>query len=377
MTLSVLHLMSCRGWSSDAYWAARAVAELDRRGHRASLCCRAGTQEKVIGRVKSLGIETVETLRFRSGWAPQDDWRDVRALLDWLPRFDLVHVHRGKEHWLAAMANRLSSTPKPLVRTRHVVQPVRPHAANRWLYRKATDFVVTVSEAIRRQYVASGLIAEERVAALPGGADAEAFHPRIDGSRFRASLGLPRDAHLVGLVGGFRIMKGHRIVVEAAARLAREGLRPTFLFVGLGSQETKIREAVRREGLERQFMFTGFVSDVPRVMAALDVALYVPLESDGMGRVVFEYLAAGRPLVATRVGVIPEILTDGREALLVPAGDALALAAAIERLAREPDLSRGLGLAGRELLESRYSGARLAGRLADIYTALCVDWTGR
>lgn len=377
MTLSVLHLMSCRGWSSDAYWAARATAELERRGHRVSLCCKAGTQEKVIGRVGSLGIKTIETLRFRSGWAPLDDWRDIRALLAWLPRFDVVHVHRGKEHWLAAMANRLSSTPKPLVRTRHVVQPVRSHAANRWLYRKATDFVVTVSEAIRRQYVASGLIAEDRVAAFPGGADAEAFHSQADGSRFRASLGLSRDIRLIGLVGGLRVMKGHRTVVEAAARLARAGLRPTFLFVGRGSQESLIREAVRREGLEEQFIFAGFVPDLPRVMAALDVALYVPLESDGMGRVVFEYLAAGRPLVASRVGVIPEILTDGRDALLTPAGDASAIAAAIERLMREPDLRRVLGPAGRELLESRYSGLRLAGRLVDLYTTLTLNRAGR
>ena len=72
--------------------------------------------------------------------------------------------------------------------------------------------------------------------------------------------------------------------------------------------------------------FTGFVDDGPAAMAALDVGLYVPLESDGMSRVVFEYLAAGRPLIASRVGVVAETLVDGEHAALVPAGDPAALA---------------------------------------------------
>src|SRR5204862_530877 len=90
---------------------------------------------------------------------------------------DIVHVHRSKEHWLAAAANRLSRTSRPIVRTRHIAQAVRPHAANRWLYRRATAWVVTVTEAIRGQYIASGLLQPERVTTLPGGADVEAFRP--------------------------------------------------------------------------------------------------------------------------------------------------------------------------------------------------------
>jgi glycosyltransferase involved in cell wall biosynthesis len=370
VNLRVLHLMSCRGWSSDAYWAARACAELERAGHHVSLCCRAGTEEKVIRRVRDLGLKRIETLRFRKGWAPLDDLADLKTLLAWFPRFDVAHVHRGKEHWLAAVANRLSRRPVSLVRTRHIVHPVKPHAANRWLYRKATDLVVTVSEAIRQQYVASALIAGDSVVALHGGVDAEAFNPRANGSAFRASLGLSTGTQLIGLAGGFRVMKGHLVVVEAAARLAREGLRPAFLFIGRGSGEKAVREAISREGLERQFVFTGFVPDLPRALAAMDVALYVPIESDGMGRIAYECLAAGRPLVASRVGVVPEILTDGRDALLVPAGDSQALATAIRMLLGEPELRRSFGLAGRELVESRYSGARLAGRLAELYSDL-------
>jgi glycosyltransferase involved in cell wall biosynthesis len=192
----------------------------------------------------------------------------------------------------------------------------------------------------------------------------------LDGSAARAAFGVPDDALLVGLVSGLRVMKGHTVVVEAAARLAQDGIRPHFLFVGKGSMEERIRENIRRAGLDGQVKLVGFVRDLPAAMSALDIALYVPLESDGMGRVVFECLALGRPLVASRVGVVPEVLGDGRAALLVPAGDPALLAEAIRRLVTDPGLRTALSLAGRRLVVERYSGARVAARLGDLYAGL-------
>ncbi len=368
--LRVLHLMSCRGWSSDAYGAARMAVELERAGHDVTLCCRAGTEARVIERARELGARRIETLTLRGGFRPRDDLSDLRWLRDRLPRFDVVHVHRGKEHWLAALANRLSTNPRPLIRTRHIVQAVRPHAANRWLYRTQTDLVVTVTEAIRRQYLAAGLVPAERVVALPGGVDADCFYPGLDGSGVRRELQLPDDTLLVGLVSGLRAMKGHGVVLEAASLLGWDGVRPHFLFIGKGREEEWIRASIRRAGLDGQVTLVGFVPDLPAAMSALDIALYVPLESDGMSRVVFECLALGRPLVASRVGVVPEILVDGRDALLVPAGDPGLLAEAIRRLVADPGLRTALGLAGRRRVVERYSGARVAAHLADLYAGL-------
>src|SRR5439155_821052 len=240
----ILQLVSCRGWSSDAYWAARVSRELERRGHQVTLGCRAGSEARVIAPARSLGVRRTETFAFASGIAPLADAADVRRLVAKLAETDIVHVHRGKEHWLAAAANRLSRTPRPIVRTRHIAQAVRPHAANRWPSRTA--------------------------------------------------------------------------------------------------------------GLDAQLTVSGFADDVPRALATLDLVLYVPLESDGMSRVVFECLAAGRPLIASRVGVVPEVLTDGVNAALVPAGDAAALADAIARLLGEP--AAGDGVRYRALRAGKYPG---------------------
>jgi len=348
--VTVLQLVSCRGWSSDAYWAARVTVELERAGHDALLVCRRGTDARVMGPARALGVRRIDALGFASGLAPGSDGADLRRLQQWLVTADVVHVHRGKEHWLAAIANRLSHHPRPLVRTRHIVQPVRPHALNRWLYREATSSVVTVTEAIRRQCVAAGLIDDRRAVALPGGVDLERFRPWLeetgrDGTRpglddagFRRDLGVPDGVPLVGLVSGFRVMKGQGIAIAAAAELRRRGRAFHLALIGRGAFEAHLRRAVAAAGLERQVSFVDFVEDLPRALAGLDLALYVPLESDGMSRALFEALAMGKAVIASRVGVVPEVLVDGESAVLVPGGDAPALADALGR--RHPARAR-------------------------------------
>jgi glycosyltransferase involved in cell wall biosynthesis len=365
----ILQLVSCRGWSSDAYWAARVTRELERRGHAVTLGCRQGTERAVIDRVRDEGVSRIETFAFAGGLRPGADLADVRRLRTAVAAADVVHVHRGKEHWLAATAARLVGG-RPIVRTRHIAQAVRPHAANRWLYGRATALVVAVTEAIRGQCLAAGLLTPDRIVTLAGGADAEAYRPRPVDPAVRRGLGGEDGRPLVGLVSGLRVMKGHRVVIEAAARLAREGVRPRIVFVGRGPMEATVREAIARAGLGSQVTIAGFAPDLPAVMAALDLALYAPLESDGMSRVVFEYLAAGRAIVASRVGVVAEVLVDGEHAALVPAGDAGALAATLAALLDDPARRARLGEAGRRLLVERFSGARLAAALETHYARL-------
>ena len=367
--MRILHLVSCRGWSSDAYWAARICRELERRGHDVTLGCRRGTDAAVIDRAKAEGVGAIETFEFAGGVRLAADGADLCRLARALRGCDIVHVHRGKEHWLAVAASRLGGRSRPIVRTRHIAQAVRPHAANRWLYRCATALVVTVSAAIRQQYLAAGLLPPERVVALPGGADAETYRPRPADAAVRASLG-GTDVPLIGLVSGFRVMKGHQVVVDAAAQLIAAGRRVRFAFIGRGARESAIREAIHHAELDRHVTIAGWAPDLPAVMAALDIGLYVPLESDGMSRVLFEYLAAGRPLVAARTGVVPEVISDGKQALLVPAGDADALRAALARLLDDDELRARLGRAGRRRLVEEYSGARVAEALEAHYTRL-------
>jgi glycosyltransferase involved in cell wall biosynthesis len=364
----VLHLVSCAGWSSDPYWAARMTVELGRLGHAVTLVCRRGAHE-VMDAARGLGVERIETLALPSGWHPATDARDVVRIGRWLADHDVVHVHRGKEHWLAAMANRVVRRPRPLWRTRHIVHAVRPHALNRWLYRRATWGVIAPTEAIRRQLLGGGLVSPERVLTLRGGVDLPRFAAPVDRAAARSRLGIPPDGSLVGVVAGFRFMKAHDVLVEAARRLAGTGHPVRFLLAGRGPEEGRIRQAVAEAGLAPRVTIAGVLEDLPAALAAFDVAVYAPAYSDGMSRTLFEYLAAGRPVVAARVGVVTEILEDGRTAVLVPAEDAGALADGIARLADDRALAGRIGRAGQDLVRAGLSGDHVARRLAAMYAA--------
>jgi glycosyltransferase involved in cell wall biosynthesis len=367
--VKVVHLVSCRGWSSDVYWAAQMSREMTRAGHEATLVCPAGSEERVMARARGQGVQRIETMVLRTGLRPGADARDLRMLGRRMASVDIVHVHRSKEHWLAALANRLSSNPRPLIRTRHIVQAIRPHALNRWLYARATNLVVTVTEAIRRQCVGAGLAPADRVVTLPGGADGERFRP-ANGGPLRGELGVPDGVPLVGLLSGFRVMKGHATVVDAAESLAGSGRVFHLVFVGSGPFEAIVRERVSRAGLTDRVSFLGFVDDPARLVRSLDIALYPPLESDGMSRVLFECMASGRAVIASRVGAAAEVLSDGETALLVPGGDAPELARALEHLLGDAALRRGLGQRAAALAHERYTSARVAERLVAHYEKL-------
>src|SRR5262249_13136656 len=154
------------------------------------------------------GWEPGSALTVARGLHPGKDVRDVVRLRGLLDGADGVVVRRGKEHWLAAVANRVIIRPRPLVRTRHIALAVRPHVANRWLYRRATALVVTVTEAIRGQFVASGLVDAERVVALHGGADAERYRPLPRDREIDRLLGARPRPPPVGVVAGVAGIKG-------------------------------------------------------------------------------------------------------------------------------------------------------------------------
>lgn len=279
---------------------------------------------------------------------------DVRALLA-LRRLvrgrgaALVHTHSSVDSWLGALAAR--SAGVPVVRSRHVSIPILRRRA--LVYRLAHR-VLTTGEAIRAMVVAAG-VPPERVVSVPAGVDTARFHPGVSGKAVREELGLGPAAPVVGLVADVRGSKGHRYFLEAAREVLAGLPDARFLIVGDGVGFEDVRRRVRALGLEGPVLMTGFRRDVPEVMAALDVLVLPSVRSEATSQVIPQALAVGVPVVATRVGGIPEIVRDGETGLLVPPADAPALAAAIVALLRDRERAAALARAGQALVRARYT----------------------
>jgi len=185
---------------------------------------------------------------------------------------------------------------------------------DRALYALATGVIATSDAVTRRFCRAAG-----KVRLVPNGIDLARFVPRAPSPVLRAALGVPSSSPLVLSIGRFVAEKGHRHLLEAAARIERTRPGVHWVLVGAGELEAALSREAQALGLASQVHFTGWRDDVPDVLAVADVFV-LPSVNEGFGRVVVEAMAMARPVVATAVGDVPAVVRDGVTGLLVPAG---------------------------------------------------------
>jgi glycosyltransferase involved in cell wall biosynthesis len=225
-----------------------------------------------------------------------------------------------------------------------------------------TTATIANCKAARRAMLEAEGPDPDSVVVLENGVDLERF----------LTLPLPaeRDGpRCVGAVANLRPVKGLDLLLDAAARLAPDHPDVVFRVAGEGEERTALEQGAAQYGLAERFVLEGSVADVPAFLAGLDVAVLCS-RAEGMPNAVLEYMAAGRPIVATAVGATPELIVDGEHGLLVPPCDAAALAREIARLLGDPGLARRLCEAARWRARERYGREAMVRRFEDFYAGL-------
>jgi len=179
------------------------------------------------------------------------------------------------------------------------------------------------------------------------------------------------DGPVVGAVARLVPVKGLHHLIDAAPLVLRHCPRARFLLVGEGEMRPALEARARARGLQAHILFTGFREDVASVIAGTDLVV-LPSINEGMGRVLVMAMALGKPIVASRVGGVAELLGEGEAGILVPPGDPAALAEAITTLLRDSQRARTLGEAGRRRAP-RYSAEAMLEALAKLYHEVMAD----
>ena len=312
--------------------------------------------------LRAAGVEVVP-LRFRSKVDVGGAWRLRHELKTFRP--DVVHAHL----FHANLAARLLCRRAAVVSTIHVVErrelPAR-QALERWTAGRDT-ITACVSQAVGRYALDSLGVDPERLWVVPNGIDLERFAPSPDAdlarSRAREELNVPSGVPLVGTVARLSRQKGLDVLIEAFSRLAPR--TPAELVVaGQGEEEAALKALAAVRGIEARVHFLGFQADVPRVLAAVDVYCQ-PSRWEGFGLTVAEALAAGKPVVASEVDSLPEVL--GTAGLGVRAEDPGHLAEALERVLTDAGLRQTLARRAREQ-SARFGVERMIETYERIYT---------
>src|SRR5215472_5661249 len=308
--------------------------------------------------------------------------RDLKALLALYrlmrkERPQIVHTHTAKAGFLGRLAARLARVPI-VVHTYHghVLHGYYSSAKTHLLRRieralaRITDRIIAVSAQVKADLVGYRVAGDGKITVIPLGLELEPFLASAQHrDALRRELGLENGARLIGIVGRVFPIKNHRLFLEAAARVAGEEPDARFIVVGNGIPRTEMEEYARRLGVADRVIFTGWRHDLPRVYPDLDV-LVVSSKNEGTPVSAIEAMASGRPVVATRVGGLPDLIEEGNTGCLVPSEDASALAAAIVRVLRDPEAARRMGEAARRRVSEQFRSERLLADLEGLYTKL-------
>ena len=279
----------------------------------------------------------------------------------------LVHTNSLKSDLIGGVAGRLAGVP--------VVWHVRDRIADDYLPGKIVTLfrlacrvlpthVIAISQAVR-ETLGSELDSRRVTRVYDGTLVREKIEPLAATGR----------APVVGLIGRISPWKGQDVFVRAAALLGSRWPDARFQIIGsalFGEEafDRELRQLVEQSGVGGTVEFLGFRQDVNELIPGLDVLVHASTKGEPFGQVVIEAMAAGRPVVATRGGGIPEIVVDGKTGLLVPMGDARAMADAIGSLLSDPARAEAMGRAGRERVEQCFTIAHTAQGVQAVYDRL-------
>jgi glycosyltransferase involved in cell wall biosynthesis len=372
MAFKVLQINSARKYIGEAAHTLNLTVALRRREHEVHLVLRRGwlTYQKAAGN----GLSPIG-LRLPHRWWPPDDLHDMRLLAETVRKngVQLIHAHRGKDHWLSLLAIRFYRLRIPLIRTRHVVTPLSGNPANRFLARR-TARLIAVSTAVYDDVNRTGIYRPETVALIPGGTDLEKYRPPTSEERMaaRQELGLAQEDLAAFCVARMAIVKAHRILLPAWKKAAARIPRRTILFlIGDGPLLSEVRNLAEKLQLLESVGFLGFRDDVPKLLSAADLGVLSSVGSERFLRAVLEYMACGLPTVATRVGAVPDLIDEGKEGLLVQPHSEDALATALSKMLNATSEQRtAWGVTARLRAQTRHSFEAWASAHEKLYDAV-------
>jgi len=329
--VNILHLEDEPWDSGIAHYAVTLAAEQARRGHRVALWGVTGSP--LVKAAADKGLPTRTWLPGPSGWLEIPALRKAAAAFD--PA--VINAHTGSSHALALM---LAPKGAAVIRTRGDARPPQATSLTRWSAGRTTAFIAA-NETIKVQLKE----------AFPGSA-VRLVPQGIEGPDVLAAM---PGAPVVGMIARMDPVKGHDVLLDAAMLMKPRvpGLR--ILCAGDGPQLKRLSWRLKPQGLDAMVSFLGRVPDRWPFLAGCRVGVVASTGSEAVSRAALEWMSAGRPVVATNVGGIPDLVEHGITGLLVAPGDAEALAKALEYMLAVPARTEEMGRRARARWEERFS----------------------
>jgi glycosyltransferase involved in cell wall biosynthesis len=333
------------------------------------------------------GIEIIDVPSLVRRISPINDVRALVALYRHIRKIKplIVHTHTSKAGLLGRLAAWMARVPIVIHTPHGHVFYGHFGKSLSWMFLqmekllgRITHHQIALTPAECNDYLSLRVSHPGNSSVIHSGVDLEKFRKGAkQRTRKRQELGIPADSFLIGYVGWLIPIKGVTHLVSAMSRVVELYPKSILVLVGKGDdkggEEIKLQEQVESLGLADNVLFWGWRPDVAEVIGCLDIFV-LPSLNEGMGRVLVEAMAAGLPIVASRVGGIPDLVKDGQNGLLVPAEDTSALAKAISDLLSDKERRHRMGEAGKKMCLP-YSAEAMVEQIDDLYKDLLAKYS--
>jgi glycosyltransferase involved in cell wall biosynthesis len=381
--MRILHLLADWKWTGPSEPVLILAGALQERGHEVIFAVQkppedAG-EEHIVRFARKRGVRVDTSLAFNRRTKPDNlfgvpgivrDARRLAALMEDLPA-DIVNAHSDHDHITAALARRFAKNRPVLVRTDHKRESFPASLPSRLLLSRWTDGVVTFSPRAGRRIERTFSVPKGRLLVVDPALDLSRWRPGPPQKDMRALFGIPRGAFVIGMVARFQKYRKTDRVIGAFARLAAKYPNARLLLLGRSSQmEESVHRPARELGISDRVVTPGYVREGYRdALASMDAFVFMVPGSDGTARALREAMALGIPVVASNIGMLPDIVDDGRSGLVVEPTEE-ALAEALDRICGDERERARLAEGARRAAHERFDIAEQAGVVERFYQSL-------
>jgi glycosyltransferase involved in cell wall biosynthesis len=310
--------------------------------------------------------------------------KDFKALISLIrlifkEKPDIVHTHSSKGGILGRMAARIAGVPH-IIHTPHghvFYGHFGPFASKIFvrverIFSRFTDRMVALTDGEKNDYINLSVCSPEKLLKIHSGVDVNKFM-QANGNRVekRRSLGLDQNEAVIGFVGWLLPIKGPDYLLKAMDYVWQGHPEASLVLVGKGDMDVDLRAEALKKNANGKVKFLGWREDIDEIVPLFDM-LVLPSLNEGMGRVLVEAMAAGKPVVASRVGGIPDLVRHGETGYLVPPADEKALADSIKKLLDDPGNAWEMGQQGKKLCQ-QFSLEAMIEKLDDLYSSLTTN----
>jgi len=348
------------GWGGIESHSETLAALLSKNGHRVIMGCWNEGSVRVAG---GLVLPSRRITIVNSGDIPAMI-KIIRACLK--DTIQVIIANSGREYWPAAIAAHIAGAK--VVFIRHQMDRLKKTTC--WLVNHYVDRVVAVSSAVRDALVESG-VSREKIDIIYNSIALERFNPEnVERDTVRRELGIESDNIVIGTAGKLNQGKGVFDLLSAVHRLVDKYPTVRLIFVGDGSERTRLEQEAQRFSIHDKVIFPGVRDDIERMYAAMDIFVLPSTCREAFGMVLIEAMAMGKPVIATTMGGIPEIVGNEATGILVPPRDPDAIAHAIARYIEDGEFSRKVALEGRNMVAQKFSDEAMGDSFKNLLKSL-------